>query len=359
MGRQLYDDPALSIRELYQNALDACRYRDTRLKGLCRTGRNPGEWSGRISFSQGFEDDREYIECEDNGVGMDTDTLKQVFANAGERFVYRESFRSEQAAWQELNPPLQLVSNRRDSSGARTSRPDGRRASAPKTPPRRNVSGWLVKTSAELDRSLGDVLHEAAKLMPDDWTAPDLDLGPLADYTCTSADAKLVSAELEGFPPWIEAPLGPAQVVRAGAALGREIKQVLALCDNLTPLGVRVAGRESYPTAPTPAELDALGQLETLGEPLTPIQLVLIAGRIDGTVHEVHRGLESLEEKGLLVRPDLETLPDACPGQEAVEFLETSLMDSRSARKPGRSHRSSPHLTVAAHVSDGAGHRPV
>ena len=27
MGEQLYGDPALAIRELYQNALDACRYR--------------------------------------------------------------------------------------------------------------------------------------------------------------------------------------------------------------------------------------------------------------------------------------------------------------------------------------------
>ncbi|MGW0058615.1 HD domain-containing protein [Streptosporangium sandarakinum] len=111
MGRQLYDDPSLAIRELYQNALDACRYRRTRLEYLSRTGESPAPWEGRIRFEQGVEDGRPYIECEDNGIGMDTETLKHVFANAGERFVYRHEYRAEQAEWQDLEPPLRLVSN--------------------------------------------------------------------------------------------------------------------------------------------------------------------------------------------------------------------------------------------------------
>ncbi|MBN6055206.1 caspase family protein, partial [Nonomuraea sp. RK-328] len=111
MGRQLYDDPALAVRELYQNALDACRYRETRLAYLRRTGEPCAGWTGRIVVSQGVEDGRAYIECRDNGVGMDADTLLHVFANAGERFVYRQEYRAEQAAWEELNPPLRMVSN--------------------------------------------------------------------------------------------------------------------------------------------------------------------------------------------------------------------------------------------------------
>ncbi|MFG1754072.1 HD domain-containing protein [Streptosporangium sandarakinum] len=111
MGRQLYDDPSLAIRELYQNALDACRYRRTRLAYLSRTGESPAPWEGRIRFEQGVEDGKPYIECEDNGVGMDTETLKHVFANAGERFVYRHEYRAEQADWQDLQPPLRLVAN--------------------------------------------------------------------------------------------------------------------------------------------------------------------------------------------------------------------------------------------------------
>ncbi|GLX93227.1 hypothetical protein Hesp01_11770 [Herbidospora sp. NBRC 101105] len=112
MGRQLYNDPSLAIRELYQNALDACRYRAKRWEFLDRTGRNPDPWTGRIKFEQGTDaDGREYILCEDNGVGMDVDTLKHVFANAGERFVYRQEYRAEQADWQDLQPPIDAVFN--------------------------------------------------------------------------------------------------------------------------------------------------------------------------------------------------------------------------------------------------------
>ncbi|MEU3994393.1 caspase family protein [Streptomyces fungicidicus] len=111
MGRQLYDDPALAIRELYQNSLDACRYRDTRLEGLRRRGRRPAPWTGEIVFRQGLDGDREFIECEDNGVGMTRQVLEHVFSQAGERFVYSHDFRAEHAVWQELDPPLRMVSN--------------------------------------------------------------------------------------------------------------------------------------------------------------------------------------------------------------------------------------------------------
>jgi hypothetical protein len=111
MGRQLYGDPALAIRELYQNALDACRWRATRQEYLQRTGQSPRPWTGLIRFTQGTENGRPYIDCEDNGVGMDLNTLKHVFANAGERFVYGQDFRAEQAAWAALSPPLRMVPN--------------------------------------------------------------------------------------------------------------------------------------------------------------------------------------------------------------------------------------------------------
>jgi hypothetical protein len=35
---------------------------------------------------------------------MTDETLKNTFANAGERFVYRQDFRYEQARWQEKDP---------------------------------------------------------------------------------------------------------------------------------------------------------------------------------------------------------------------------------------------------------------
>ena len=112
MGRQLYGDPALAIRELYQNALDACRWRATRQEYRHRKNGEQADWTGLISFTQSTDDDgRPYIECVDNGVGMDLNTLKHVFANAGERFVYGQKFRAEQADWADLDPPLQMVSN--------------------------------------------------------------------------------------------------------------------------------------------------------------------------------------------------------------------------------------------------------
>jgi hypothetical protein len=112
MGKQLYGDPALAIRELYQNSLDACRWRDTRKEYRRRKFGMADDWTGEIRLTQAIDEHgRPYIECEDNGVGMDLNTLKHVFANAGERFVYGQEFRAEQADWAELTPPLRMVSN--------------------------------------------------------------------------------------------------------------------------------------------------------------------------------------------------------------------------------------------------------
>jgi hypothetical protein len=112
MGRQLYGEPDLAIRELYQNALDACRYRRTRREYQSRTHQPVTAWDGTIELQQGVDENgREFIECVDNGVGMSREILMSTFANAGERFVYRPTFRAEQALWQELNPPLRLIPN--------------------------------------------------------------------------------------------------------------------------------------------------------------------------------------------------------------------------------------------------------
>jgi hypothetical protein len=112
MGKQLYGDQSLAIRELYQNALDACRWRQTRQNYRCQKFGDPVQWTGLIRFTQHTDGaGRSFIECEDNGVGMSLNTLKHVFANAGERFVYDQDFRAEQAAWAELDEPLHLISN--------------------------------------------------------------------------------------------------------------------------------------------------------------------------------------------------------------------------------------------------------
>ncbi len=112
MGVRLYGDPSLAIRELYQNALDACRYRDlrTRYQGF--------PYRGRISFAQGFDEaGREYIECVDNGVGMGRTELENVFSKAGRRFVNSTDFLWEQAEWLQKDESLRLWPNSRFGIG--------------------------------------------------------------------------------------------------------------------------------------------------------------------------------------------------------------------------------------------------
>jgi hypothetical protein len=115
MGEQLYGDPGLAIRELYQNALDACRYREARLNYLKQTGQYQGlyqQWQGRIIFRQDKDQNgREYIECEDNGIGMGMLHLSQCFARAGRRFADLSEFIEERAQWLKCDPPIRLYPN--------------------------------------------------------------------------------------------------------------------------------------------------------------------------------------------------------------------------------------------------------
>ncbi|MER5217845.1 hypothetical protein ABT063_46935 [Streptomyces sp. NPDC002838] len=100
MGEQLYQDRTLALRELYQNALDACRYRRARTE--LWNLRHPDDrdtWKGEIVFVQGEEDGRPYIECRDNGIGMGRHELRHLFAFAGSRFVEERKFLEERAEW--------------------------------------------------------------------------------------------------------------------------------------------------------------------------------------------------------------------------------------------------------------------
>ncbi len=121
MGEQLYGDPALAIRELYQNALDACRYRQARTDFLSRSGRvdfGDESWSGEVTFAQGVdESNRPYLDCVDNGIGMGVRELSEVFAQAGVRMSDLPEFLEEQAEWSRLDPPVQLFPNSRFGIG--------------------------------------------------------------------------------------------------------------------------------------------------------------------------------------------------------------------------------------------------
>lgn len=108
MGERLYGSPELAIRELYQNALDACRLRRERRVYLGEdTSRTYNKarlrsWSPLIRFVHGQDEERRpYLECHDNGVGMGKQQLIECFALAGRRFVDTDEHHAEQRRWVE------------------------------------------------------------------------------------------------------------------------------------------------------------------------------------------------------------------------------------------------------------------
>jgi len=107
MGSELYGDPNLAFRELYQNALDACRYRDARTRYLEARGIVSGSnWSGKIVFTAGEDSERPYVECVDNGIGMGRQEIDRAFARAGVRFQDLPDFVDEYHEWQKYLPDL-------------------------------------------------------------------------------------------------------------------------------------------------------------------------------------------------------------------------------------------------------------
>ncbi|WP_049657701.1 hypothetical protein [Kitasatospora sp. MY 5-36] len=118
MGTQLYKDRNLAVRELYQNALDACRYREARTKYLRATGHPIQDYEGAISFVQGKDEDgRPYLECRDNGVGMGESQLRGEFSQAGARFADQSAYKLEEARWAAVAPPIELFPNSRFGIG--------------------------------------------------------------------------------------------------------------------------------------------------------------------------------------------------------------------------------------------------
>ncbi|MFI5643095.1 ATP-binding protein [Kitasatospora sp. NPDC051705] len=118
IGTQLYKDHGLAVRELYQNALDACRYRRARTQYLERSGRPFHPYEGRIDFVQGVDEDgRDYLECTDDGIGMGEAELRGVFSHAGDRFAEQPDFLLEQEAWERVRPPVRLHPNSRFGIG--------------------------------------------------------------------------------------------------------------------------------------------------------------------------------------------------------------------------------------------------
>lgn len=110
MGTQLYGDHMLALRELYQNALDACRRRHARQSYAAtvpqqESGLRPGtpikelaEYT--VTFVLGCgEHGRIYLECSDNGIGMTEEELDKLFSQAGHRYEQSPQHVRELRRW--------------------------------------------------------------------------------------------------------------------------------------------------------------------------------------------------------------------------------------------------------------------
>ncbi|MBL1083130.1 caspase family protein [Streptomyces actinomycinicus] len=116
MGTQLYGDRMLAVRELYQNALDACRVRQARRRYAQHARHTESErerLAGRhVVFTQDIDRDtgRMYIECEDNGVGMTAEELRDLFAQAGRRSEQSSGRMREMRRWRRRGITTELNS---------------------------------------------------------------------------------------------------------------------------------------------------------------------------------------------------------------------------------------------------------
>ncbi|MFY0535281.1 hypothetical protein [Nannocystis pusilla] len=114
MGEQLYGDASVALRELYQNALDALRYRQARHDFLRENGRiHPADqlWKGQIKITQTRDGAKTVITCSDNGVGMGLEELTGAFARAGRRFRDLPAFAEEEAEWLSCSNPIRVYPN--------------------------------------------------------------------------------------------------------------------------------------------------------------------------------------------------------------------------------------------------------
>lgn len=130
MGTELWGDSAVVFRELLQNALDACYYRNalTTKLGL--------PYTPKIRFSTKHHwdggRDEAILLCEDNGVGMDQHIVEDFLMRIGRSYYHSPEFRQQNLDFQPIGQfglgvmsyfmladSLQINTQRLESSGAK------------------------------------------------------------------------------------------------------------------------------------------------------------------------------------------------------------------------------------------------
>ncbi|MCA9169677.1 MAG: ATP-binding protein [Planctomycetales bacterium] len=88
MGVRLYRDERVFLRELLQNALDACRHADA---AASKAGRQ--DYKGRITVRRAREGGREILEVSDNGAGMTRTIIRDYFMRVGRSYYHSFAFK--------------------------------------------------------------------------------------------------------------------------------------------------------------------------------------------------------------------------------------------------------------------------
>lgn len=88
VGRDLYQDSAVFVRELLQNAIDAVRTREQM--------NPPADWKPQINISTWMDDDGyHWFRIEDNGIGMTKDIIRDHFLKIGSSYYNSVEFQKE------------------------------------------------------------------------------------------------------------------------------------------------------------------------------------------------------------------------------------------------------------------------
>jgi len=93
MGVGLYKDPFASLRELYQNAMDACKCK------FYRSRAHGADFKGHIEFGLQKENGKTFLYCLDNGTGMSKYIIENYLLKIGNSYYKSSDFYRDQALW--------------------------------------------------------------------------------------------------------------------------------------------------------------------------------------------------------------------------------------------------------------------
>jgi hypothetical protein len=91
MDKSLYPDPSLFLRELLQNALDACRFR----KAIAQSEGAGDQYEPHIVVWDKSHEPTPTIVFQDNGIGMSEDVIKNYFMRVGRSFYRSGEFNAQ------------------------------------------------------------------------------------------------------------------------------------------------------------------------------------------------------------------------------------------------------------------------